>query len=349
MYKVFLRPLLFRFGGDAAHNITMSLMRIAGSIPLARPLIRFWNKVNAPSLQREVFGLNFPNPVGLAAGLDKNCEQYNLLSDYGFGFIEVGSLTPEPQPGNPKPRIFRIPKDKAIVNRMGINNKGVRHAIARIQSDPPSCIISASIARNTKSTSDQEVIRDYRTAFSLLYDFVDMITVNISCPNVEGMSSLEEVSFLSEVLDELLSLRLCYDKYKPVLVKVSPDIEPEQLDNILDYCMMSGIDGVVATNTTRSRAGLSVHPQKISDIGNGGLSGAPLYNKSIQMVRHIKEYTGGRLPIVGCGGIMTPEQAAEMLDAGASLIQVYTGFIYEGPALVRKIKRHLRKLSTAKS
>ena len=170
LYKIFLRPVLFQFGGEAAHNITMALMRFAGNLPLVRPLVRLFCKKKTPGLSREVFGLEFPSPVGLAAGLDKNGEYYNLLSDFGFSFIEIGSLTPEPQPGNPKPRIFRIPKDKAIVNRMGINNKGVKYAISRIQAEQPSCIISASIARNTRSTTDEEIIRDYRTAFSLLYD-----------------------------------------------------------------------------------------------------------------------------------------------------------------------------------
>ena len=289
-----------------------------------------------------MFGIDFPNPVGLAAGIDKNGDNYNELSWFGFSFIEIGSLTPQPQDGNPKPRLFRLPQDKALINRMGINNKGVNHAIERVKSDPPRPILCASIAKNSTSAADEDIINDYKTAYSRLYDFVDMITVNVSCPNVEGLQGLQDVSYLSDVVDPLLDLRLCYDTYKPLLVKVSPDIPREELDGILNYSMLSGVDGVVAGNTTTSREGLATNKARVEKIGKGGLSGAPLFEKSLALVKYIHEYTKGRLAIVGVGGIMGPEQAKQMLDAGASLIQICTGFVYEGPSAVKRILKALK-------
>ena len=282
-------------------------------------------------MEREVFGIRFRNPVGLAGGLDKNGEHYNELADFGFGFIEIGSLTPEPQPGNPKPRLFRVVKDKAIINRMGINNKGVRNAVEHLKKDRPKVIVAGNISKNTSSIND-DAAKDYESAFALLYDFVDMFVLNISCPNVVGLSALQDVSFLADIVDKLLN------------IKVSPDIPHQQLDEIIDYAMMSGIDGIVAGNTTRSRDGLkSLSAEEIEEIGNGGLSGAPLYEKNLALVRYIHDKTRGRLPIIGVGGIMSGPQAAEMLDAGASLVEIYTGFIYEGPAIVRKINSYLQK------
>lgn len=341
MYRHLIRPILFRFSPEVAHNLTLSALKVLRHVPFAGKLMKMIYGSGVSSLSRNVFGIDFPAPVGLAAGLDKNGEFYNELSRFGFSFIEIGSLTPEPQPGNPKPRLFRLPQDKAIINRMGINNKGVRNAIRHIQKDPPKTILAASIAKNSASASDEDIAADYKKAFSYMYDFVDMFTVNVSCPNVKGLQNLQDVSYLSDIVDPLLDLRICYDTYKPILVKVSPDIPVEELDEILKYCMQSGIDGIVAGNTTRSREGLTASKEKIERIGNGGLSGAPLYEKSLAMVRHIHQFTSGRLPIVGVGGIMSPEQAREMLEAGASLIEIYTGFIYEGPAIVKRINKYL--------
>ena len=349
MYRQLIRPILFSFSPETAHNLTFNGLRLLSRIPLAGKLMRLIYSRKTPSLSRNVFGIDFPAPVGLAAGLDKNGELYNELSWFGFSFIEIGSLTPEAQPGNPKPRLFRLPQDKAIINRMGINNKGVQNAIRHIQKDPPKTILAASIARNSTSASDEDTVADYKKAFSFLYDFVDMFTINVSCPNVHGLQNLQDVSYLSDVLDPLLDLRICYDVYKPILVKVSPDIPTGELDEILKYCMQSGVDGIVAGNTTRSREGLRTAKEKIEKIGNGGLSGAPLYEKSLAVVRHIHEFTSGRLPVVGVGGVMTPEQAKEMLDAGASLIEIYTGFIYEGPSIVKRINRFLEADSLVKN
>lgn len=348
MYRQLIKPILFKFSPETAHNLTFKGLRILRKIPFAGKVMKLIYGHKTPDLSRNVFGIDFPSPVGLAAGLDKNGEFYNELSWFGFSFIEIGSLTPEPQPGNPKPRLFRLPLDNAIINRMGINNKGVRNAIDHIQKDPPKTIIAASIAKNSTSASDEDIIGDYKKAFSYLYDFVDMFTINVSCPNVKGLQNLQDVSYLSDILDPLLDLRICCDVYKPILVKVSPDIPTEELDEILKYCMQSGIDGIVAGNTTRSREGLRTSEAKVEKIGSGGLSGAPLYKKSLAMVKYIHKFTLGRLPIVGVGGIMSPEQAKEMLDAGASLIEIYTGFIYEGPDIVKKINKYLEANLLAK-
>ena len=348
MYRQLIRPILFKFSPETAHNLTFKGLGLLRRIPFAGKLMKLIYSHKTPSLSRNVFGINFPSPVGLAAGLDKNGEFYNELSWFGFSFIEIGSLTPEAQPGNPKPRLFRLPQDNAIIDRMGINNKGIQNAIRHIQKDPPKTIIAASIAKNSTSASDEDTIADYKKAFSYMYDFVDMFTINVSCPNVHGLQNLQDVSYLSDILDPLLDLRICYDAYKPILVKVSPDIPTEELDEILKYCMQSGIDGIVAGNTTRSRDGLTTNKDRIEKIGNGGLSGAPLYEKSLAMVKHIHQFTSGRLPVVGVGGIMSPEQAKEMLDAGASLIEIYTGFIYEGPSIVKKINKYLENNSLTK-
>ncbi len=342
MYKLLIRPILFRFSPERAHNMTLRMLRFFRRIPLLPGLIRLFYKYESPTLKRNVMGLDFPNPVGLAAGIDKNGDYYNELAWFGFSFVEIGSLTLEPQEGNPRPRLFRLPQDKALINRMGINNKGVFHAIERIKADTPKTILCASIAKNSTSVADEDIISDYKTAFSRLYDFVDMFTINVSCPNVVGLQGLQDVSYLSDVVDPLLDLRVCYDTYKPLLVKVSPDIPLEELDEILDYCMLSGVDGIVAGNTTTSREGLSTNQARLDKIGKGGLSGAPLFERSLNLVRHIHEYTRDRLTIIGVGGIMTPEQAKQMLDAGASLVEICTGFIYEGPSAVKKILKGLK-------
>jgi dihydroorotate dehydrogenase len=265
------------------------------------------------------------------------------MANFGFGFVEIGSLTPKPQDGNPKPRCFRVPGDKAIINRFGINNKGVKNALEHLKKERPNVIVAANISKNTSSINE-EAAKDYETSFGLLYDFVDMFVINISCPNVVGLTHLQDISFLSEIIDKLLALRLYYDEYRPILLKVSPDLSHAQLDEIIDYSLRSGIDGIVAGNTTRSRDGLtSISPEKIAEIGNGGLSGAPVHKKNLELVRYIHEKSEGKLPIVGVGGIMSPEDAKAMIDAGASLVEIYSGFIYEGPGLVKRIIKHLEK------
>lgn len=343
MYKHFLKPILFRFNPEKAHNMTFSALKALRHIPFAQSTIRALYHRDTPSLSREVFGINFPNPVGLAGGLDKNGEFYNDLANFGFGFIEIGSLTPKPQDGNPKPRCWRVPGDKALINRFGINNKGVKHAVEQLRKNRPEVIVAANISKNTSSIND-EAAKDYETSFGLLYDFVDMFVVNVSCPNVVGLTSLQDITFLSEIVDKLLDQRMLYDSYKPILLKVSPDLSHDQLDDIIDYSLRSGIDGLVAGNTTRSREGLnSISQQRIEEIGNGGLSGVPVHKKNVELVRYIHQKSEGKLPIIGVGGIMSGEDAKEMLDAGASLVEIYTGFIYEGPGLIKRINKYLQK------
>ena len=340
MYKHLIKPLLFRFNPETAHNLTFSALSFIRHIPFARSIIRSIYKKDAPSLQKEVFGINFPNPVGLAGGLDKNGEFYNDMANFGFGFVEIGSLTPKPQDGNPKPRCFRVPQDRAIINRFGINNKGVRNAVEHLKKERPNVIVAANISKNTSSINE-DAAKDYESAFALLYDFVDMFVVNVSCPNVVGLTSLQDISFLSDIVDRLLDLRMYYDQYRPILLKVSPDLPKEQLNDIIDYCLRSGIDGIVAGNTTRSRDGLTISQDKIDKIGNGGMSGAPVHKKNLELVRYIHTRTEGKLPIIGVGGIMSEQDAKAMIDAGASLVEIYSGFIYEGPALVKRIIKYL--------
>lgn len=341
MYKHLLKPILFCFNPETAHNLTFSGLAFLRHVPFARSIIRAIYKRDYPKLEKEVFGIRFPNPVGLAGGLDKNGEFYNDMANFGFGFVEIGSLTPKPQDGNARPRCWRVPGDKALINRFGINNKGVRNAVEHLKKERPEVIVAANISKNTSSINE-EAAKDYETSFGLLYDFVDMFVVNISCPNVVGLTSLQDISFLSEIVDKLLALRMYYDEYRPILLKVSPDLSHQQLDEIIDYSLRSGIDGIVAGNTTRSRDGLtSISQEKIEEIGNGGMSGAPIHQKNLDLVKYIHSRSDGKLPIIGVGGIMSPEQAKAMLDAGASLIEIYSGFVYEGPSLIKKINKSL--------
>lgn len=341
MYRL-IRKILFKLAPERVHNLTLKALRLISFIPLGNKILEWLYSYNDSSLEREIFGLKFKNPVGFAAGFDKNGDYYNIISSLGFGFMEIGSLTPEPQPGNPKPRLFRLEHDMALVNRMGINNKGVKYTVGKLQKCPPKLIIGGNIAKNT-TTPNQDAAKDYEKAFSLLYDYVDYFVINVSCPNVKDLTNLQNIESTAEIIDRVLELRRYYDEYRPILIKVSPDISTEQLDSLLDLIMISGIDGIVATNTTRSRDNLVTNRGKVDDIGNGGLSGAPLFKRSIEMIRHIYKYTKGILPIIGVGGIMTPSQAKEMLGAGASLIQIYTGYVYNGPGFVKSILKAIAK------
>lgn len=295
-----------------------------------------------PKLEKEVFGIKFKNPVGLAAGFDKNGDSYNILANFGFSFIEIGSLTPEPQGGNPKPRCFRLPKDKAIINRMGINNNGVKYAVEYIKKHKPNCVIGGNLSKNS-NVSNEDAPKDYERSFAILYDFVDYFVLNVSCPNIKNLDKLQDINSLSEIIDRLLTLRRYSDDYRPILLKISPDIPIKQLDEIIDLVLVSGLDGVIATNTTRSREGLKSSEETIKSIGEGGLSGAPLFERSVEFIKYISKRTNRQLPIIAVGGIMSPENAKQMLDAGASLVQIYSGFIYNGPAFIKKINKYLAK------
>lgn len=339
MFRI-LKPILFAFSPEMAHNIVVKLLKLLAIIPFSGWIIKLLYGYKAPKLEREIMGLKFPNPVGLAAGFDKNGEIFNQLASIGFGFVEIGSITPGKQMGNPKPRCFRLVEDRAIINRMGINNKGVKYAVSKLKNRRKDLIVGANIIKST-ATSNEKAPYDYEKSFAQLYDFVDYFVINVSCPNVKDVTKLQDISQLSEIIDRVSSLRRYYDEYRPILLKVSPDLTYEQLDEIIDLILISGIDGVVATNTTTKRENLNTASHKVQSIGDGGLSGAPLFNRSRDMVKHISVKTKGMLPIIAVGGIMTPKQAKEMLDSGASLIQIYSGFIYNGPGLVKKILKYL--------
>ena len=341
MYKL-IRPLLFCFSPEYIHTIIIGMLKMMHYVPFDDRIVRLVFNYRNPKLEREVFGIKFRNPVGLAAGFDKNGDSYNLISNFGFGFVEIGSITPKAQKGNPKPRCFRLPQDKAIINRMGINNNGVKYAVEQLKKVKPHCIIGGNLSKNA-STSNENAAKDYEKSFALLYDFVDYFTINVSCPNVKDLDKLQDIDNLSEIIDRLLTLRRYFDDYRPILLKISPDIPYKLLDAIIDLIMASGLDGVIATNTTRNREKLKSPEQLVNEIGDGGLSGAPLFEKSLEIVKYIHNNTNGQLPIIAVGGIMTPEDALKMLNAGASLIQVYTGFIYNGPGFAKKINKFLAK------
>ena len=347
MYRLIFKPILFLFSPETIHTLVMKLLAILKYIPFSGMIIRLLYSYKHPLLEREVFGIKFKNPIGFAAGFDKNGDYYNEIANFGFGFVEIGSVTPEPQPGNPKPRIFRLVADNAIINRMGINNNGVKYTVDRLKKVKPNIVVGGNISKG-KTTTNEDAGKDYERCFSLLYDFVDYFVLNVSCPNVKDLDKLQDVESLSDIVDRLLTHRRYSDNYRPILFKVSPDISQAQLDEIIDLVLISGIDGIVATNTTRSREGLKTDKERIDFIGEGGLSGAPLYQRSLEMVKYIHKRTEGNLPIIAVGGISTPEQAYEMLQAGASLIQIYTSFIYRGPATAKRMLKYIVKQSKSK-
>ena len=341
MYR-FIRFFLFFFSPEVAHKLTAILLKVLRYVPFSGSLLRCMYYFHSSKLEREVLGIKFRNPIGLAAGLDKNGELYNEFSHFGFSFVEIGSITPLPQPGNPKPRCFRIIPDKAIVNRMGMNNKGVSQAILNLRFRKPRIVIGGNISKNTH-TPNEKAAEDYVRSFNSLYDHVDYFTINVSCPNVEDLCKLQDTASLSDIISRLVTLRQNKGKYRPILLKISPDITIEQLDELIDFIMASGVDGVVATNTTVGREGLKTPSKRLEAIGNGGLSGAPLKRKSLEIIRYIHKKTDGKLPIIGSGGVMTPQDALEMLQAGASLVQIYTGFIYNGPGVVKQILKKIAR------
>ncbi len=340
MYKSIIRPLLFRLQAETIHHCIVRMLTILRYIPLAKSMIRAMFAIRSPKLHKEVFGLKFPNPIGLAAGFDKNAEVFDMLGTMGFGFIEIGTVTPKAQDGNPKPRIFRLPLDKALINRMGFNNKGAQVAVNNIRKRKKRPIIGGNIGKNT-ATLNEDAPSDYLKAFRAMYDYVDYFTVNVSCPNVANLCGLQNKSNTVEILNVLREFRKGQTDYRPILLKIAPDLSQEQVDVMIDVVNECKIDGIVAANTTVSREGLKTDKQTIENIANGGLSGAPLTSRTVGMVKYIHEKTNGDIPIIGVGGVMTEQDALNLIDAGASLVQIYSGFIYEGPALPRKICKRL--------
>ncbi|MDA0780211.1 MAG: quinone-dependent dihydroorotate dehydrogenase [Bacteroidetes bacterium] len=337
MYKRVIRPILFLFDPEWVHYFSFATIGFLHRIPFMGTLIRALYVSKKPSLKREVFGIQFPNPIGLAAGFDKDAKRFKELSNFGFGFIEIGTVTPKPQDGNPKPRLFRLKKDKGIINRMGFNNEGVVAAAKRLQHNK-NVIIGGNIGKN-KTTPNENAQDDYLICFDALFDVVDYFVVNVSSPNTPNLRDLQEKEPLTALLNTLQKQNNSKPKRKPILLKIAPDLTDTQLSDIIDIVEATKIDGVIATNTTLSREGLK-SPDTLTKQA-GGLSGKPLTNRSTEVIRFLHTQSKGAFPIIGVGGIHTPEDAKEKLDAGASLIQLYTGFVYEGPASVYRMNKNL--------
>lgn len=337
MYKAILRPLLFLFDPETIHHFTFSLLRVLNKIPLVPQLFRSMYGVEDARLERQLFGLRFKNPVGLAAGFDKDAKLYKELGNLGFGFIEIGTLTPKGQPGNDKKRLFRLKEDSAIINRMGFNNGGVDEAVLRLKQNK-GVLIGGNIGKN-KVTPNEQATDDYVYCFKALFEYVDYFVVNVSSPNTPNLRALQDKEPLTKLLQVLKSENSNYPNPKPILLKIAPDLTDEQLLDIIDIVKTTQIDGVIATNTTISRDGL-VSANK-SEMG--GLSGKPLTKRATEVIRFLSEKSNKAFPIIGVGGIHTAEDALEKLEAGADLVQLYTGFIYEGPALIKRINKAVLK------
>jgi dihydroorotate dehydrogenase len=344
VYKLLVRPLLFSFDPEWVHYFTLNALRLLNKIPFSSWLFRKIYSYQNSSLEKELFGIKFKNPVGLAAGFDKNGKYIKEMSNLGFGFIEIGTITPKPQPGNPKKRLFRVQNDLAIINRLGINNDGNILCAERLKKNNSDVVIGGNIGKNT-TTSNENADTDYIQNFEILHQYVDYFVLNVSCPNVSNFTKLQDVEFLRKLIPQLKKINSTKPKKKPILIKISPDLNQDQLDETIDLILSENLDGIIATNTTTSRNNLKTNKSKIEKIGNGGLSGEPLKNKSTEVIRYISKKTDGNLPIIGVGGIMNPKDALDKIKAGADLIQLYTGFIYEGPSIVKKINQYLSKKS----
>lgn len=343
MYKLFVKPFLFLFPPEKAHHLVAKRLPVLFSVKPLADIIRHFFTVKNKKLERTVFGIHFPNPVGLAAGFDKDATMFNELAGFGFGFIEIGTLTPKAQPGNDQPRLFRLPKDEALINRMGFNNGGADEAAERLRKRNPEIIIGGNIGKN-KVTPNVEAINDYEYCFEKLFDTVDYFVVNVSSPNTPGLRELQDKGPLLKILNRLKELNSKKSNPKPILLKIAPDLSDEQLTDIADIINESKIDGVIATNTTISREKLTTESGIVNEIGAGGLSGKPVRERSTEVIRFLAEKANGKWAIIGVGGIHSAKDAIEKLNAGASLVQVYTGFIYEGPELVKKINEELIRL-----
>ncbi len=342
MYKSFIKPLLFLFKPETIHHLVFKTIRVFFVIPGVSALVRKVYAVNDPALERMVFGIRFSNPVGLAAGFDKDALLFDELGCFGFGHIEVGTLTPKAQPGNDQPRMFRLPADNALINRMGFNNKGAQAASRRLKKRKTRVIIGGNIGKN-KVTPNEEAMNDYLSCFETLFDSVDYFVLNVSSPNTPGLRALQDKEPLQALLARVMQLNSSKAKPKPVLLKIAPDLTNEQLDDIIQIVKETHIDGVIATNTTIDRTGLRMSKTELENIGMGGLSGKPLTARSTEVIRYLCQKSGNAFPVIGVGGIHSAEDALAKLDAGAALVQVYTGFIYEGPGIARRINKAILK------
>ena len=338
MYRSIIKPLLFRFDPEKIHHAVAFLLKLGFSIPGTGRRVRSYCLPDHPALKRQLLGLSFDSPIGIAAGFDKNAALFRQLSHLGFGFIETGTITPKGQPGNPKPRLFRLTKDQALINRMGFNNLGLDAAIGQLSKHNAGFPVGGNLGKNT-STPNATAVEDYALLFDKLFDHVDYFVVNVSCPNISDLKELQDQEALVEILERLQHINSQKPERKPILLKISPDLNFKQLDETIAIVKQTGIDGVVAVNTTITRDGLQTPADSIEKIGKGGLSGKPLQQRALEVVRYLAEKSDKAFPIIGVGGIFTPDDALAMLDAGADLIQVYTGFIYEGPLMARRINK----------
>jgi dihydroorotate dehydrogenase len=341
MYKSLIRPLLFRYDPEEVHHFSFKSIKRLHKLPLFGTLSRKRYHLHNPRLKRELFGITFPNPVGMAAGFDKDAKAFKEFADLGFGFIEIGTLTPKPQEGNPKQRLFRLPKDQAIINRMGFNNGGVDAAVERLKRNPPlghpdHVIIGGNIGKN-KVTPNENAVDDYIICFNKLFDHVDYFTVNVSSPNTPGLRELQDRKPLTHILQTLQDLNNARPNRKPILLKIAPDLTDDQLLDIIGIVADTKIDGVIATNTTIERDSLKSESALQKEMG--GLSGKPLKQRATDVIAFLHNKSNGAFPIIGVGGIMNAQDAIDKMKAGASLVQLYTGFVYEGPAVLKAINQ----------
>ena len=342
MYKSLIRPLFFLFDPEKIHHFTFSLIKILSKIPGVPSVFRSLFQVNDKKLERKLFGLTFKNPVGLAAGFDKNAVLYNELANFGFGFVEIGTVTPKAQQGNPKKRVFRLKADNGLINRMGFNNNGLEAAIEKLEANKGKIIIGGNIGKNTATMPDGYTA-DYLACFEALHPYVDYFVLNVSCPNVGSHAKLTDKVYLVELITKVQQANKRFEKQKPILLKIAPDLNNVQLDEVIEIVAETKIDGVIASNTSVDRTGLKASEQQLETIGNGGLSGKPIRDKSTHVIKYLADNSNKAFPIIGVGGIHTAEDALEKINAAADLVQIYTGFIYEGPALVKKINKAILK------
>ena len=338
MYKLLLRPIFFLFDPEKVHYFTFSLVRFLSKIPGMAFLFRSIYTIEDKKLEREVFGLKFKNPVGLAAGFDKNAVLYNELANFGFGFIEIGTVTPKAQVGNPKKRLFRLKQDEAIINRMGFNNEGLEAAIAQLKKNKGKLIIGGNIGKNTQ-TDPKDYTQDYLECFNALHPYVDYFVLNVSCPNVSSHAKLNDRDYLEELINAVQQANNTFETQKPIVLKIAPDLNDQQLDEIVELVQITNLDGVIASNTSVSREDLKTSKERLEEIGNGGLSGKPLTEKSTRVIAYLSEKSNKSFPIIGVGGIHSAQDALAKIEAGASLVQIYTGFIYSGPSLIKQINK----------